>query len=92
MHAQDPAEILIDNYPAPQRSLRVACVTETYPPEVNGVAITLSRIVEGLHRRNHDVQLIRPRQDRRDAAEREERYSRVCCVGLHAVAAAGGWP
>jgi glycosyltransferase involved in cell wall biosynthesis len=82
MHAQEPAEILVDNYPAPQRSLRVACVTETYPPEVNGVAITLSRIVEGLHRRNHDVQLIRPRQDRRDAAEREDRFHEVLMRGM----------
>lgn len=37
-------------------------VTETYPPEVNGVAMTLGRIVEGLVHRGHTVQLIRPRQ------------------------------
>lgn len=43
-------------------SLRVAVVTETYPPEVNGVAMTLSRLVGGLQRRRHRVQLIRPRQ------------------------------
>ena len=43
-------------------SLRVAVVTETYPPEVNGVAMTLGRLVEALQRRSHHVQLIRPRQ------------------------------
>ena len=45
-----------------ERALRIACVTETYPPEVNGVAMTVARIVEGLRARGHDVQLLRPRQ------------------------------
>jgi len=74
--------IVVDNYPAAQRSLRIAVVTETYPPEVNGVAMTLARIVEGLHRRNHDVQLIRPRQDASDAAERSVRFHEVLMRGL----------
>lgn len=82
MHAPDPAAIVVDSFPASQRSLRVACVTETYPPEVNGVAITLARVVEGLHRRNHDVQLIRPRQDRHDAAEREHGFHEVLMRGM----------
>ena len=43
------------------RKLRIAVVTETYPPEINGVAMTISRMVEGL-RQNHEVELIRPRQ------------------------------
>ena len=30
------------------RKLRIAVVTETYPPEINGVAMTISRMVEGL--------------------------------------------
>jgi hypothetical protein len=28
-------------------SLRVALVTETYPPEINGVAMSTGRLVEG---------------------------------------------
>jgi len=51
-----------------QERLRIAVVTETYPPEVNGVAGTISQIVEGLRRRGHEVQLIRPRQPRDGAA------------------------
>lgn len=39
-----------------------AVVTETYPPEVNGVAMTLSRLVGGLDNRGHKVTVIRPRQ------------------------------
>jgi glycosyltransferase involved in cell wall biosynthesis len=43
-------------------SLRVAMVTETYPPEVNGVARTVALLAEGLRAREHAIQLIRPRQ------------------------------
>ena len=57
----DVLPLLIDDYAPPQRSLRIACVSETYPPEINGVATTLAELVEGLHRRNHELQLIRPR-------------------------------
>lgn len=47
--------------------LHVALVTETYPPEINGVANTLAQLVAGLERRGHRVGLVRPRQptDRR---------------------------
>lgn len=45
-----------------QPSLRIALVTETFPPEVNGVAMTIGRIAAALVRRGHTVQLIRPRQ------------------------------
>jgi glycosyltransferase involved in cell wall biosynthesis len=55
--------ILVDDFLPARRSLRVAVVTETYPPEVNGVAATISRVVEGLRQRGHQLQLVRPRQD-----------------------------
>lgn len=74
--------IEVSHLPASRRQLRIAFVTETYPPEVNGVAMTIARIVEGLHRRNHDVQLIRPRQDAADAAERSPRFHEVLMRGL----------
>ncbi|MFN4147960.1 MAG: glycosyltransferase family 4 protein [Rhodocyclaceae bacterium] len=41
---------------------RIALVTETYPPEVNGVAMTLGRLATGLAERGHDVRLVRPHQ------------------------------
>ena len=47
----------------PSGGLRIALVTETYPPEINGVAMTLGRMVEGLSRRGHHIQVVRPRQD-----------------------------
>lgn len=57
---------------AASRRLRVALVTETYPPEVNGVALTLARLVGGLRERDHRVELIRPRQGRQDAGAPDE--------------------
>ena len=48
--------------------LRIAMVTETYPPEVNGVARTVSEMVEGLRLRGHSIQLVRPRQNWADQA------------------------
>ncbi len=68
--------------PAAQRSLSVSVVTETYPPEVNGVSLTLARVVEGLHRRHHDVQLIRPRQGPSDSPRNAPRFREVLMRGL----------
>src|SRR5882672_401328 len=50
--------------PGARGTLRVAVVTETYPPEVNGVARTVGLMVEALIERGHEVQLVRPRQGR----------------------------
>src|SRR3712207_3633580 len=50
------------------KRLRIAMVTETYPPEVNGVARTVGLMAEGLRRRGHDVNLVRPRQNGHDHA------------------------
>src|SRR5690606_2817536 len=41
-------------------------VTETWPPEVNGVALTVQDLERGLRERGHDVHLVRPRQRRRE--------------------------
>src|SRR5262245_21400279 len=46
--------------------LRIAMITETYPPEVNGVARTVKEMVEGLRGRGHSIQLVRPRQNEAD--------------------------
>lgn len=42
--------------------MRVALVTETYLPEVNGVAMTLGRLVDGLRAEGIEVLVVRPRQ------------------------------
>ncbi|MFM8547061.1 MAG: glycosyltransferase family 4 protein, partial [Betaproteobacteria bacterium] len=52
------------------KPIRLAVVTETYPPDVNGVAISLSRLVGGLLERGHHIYLYRVRP--RDSANRSE--------------------
>ncbi|MBD5778742.1 glycosyltransferase family 1 protein [Pelagicoccus sp. NFK12] len=42
--------------------MKLALVTETYPPEINGVAMTLSQLVSGLRDKGHRVQVVRPLQ------------------------------
>jgi glycosyltransferase involved in cell wall biosynthesis len=42
--------------------MRIAYVTEAYPPDINGVALTVQRTVNDLRRRGHVVEVIRPRQ------------------------------
>jgi glycosyltransferase involved in cell wall biosynthesis len=46
--------------------LDLAIVTETYPPEVNGVAMTVGRLVDGLRGNGHRVRVFRPRQHASD--------------------------
>ncbi|MGH8062668.1 MAG: glycosyltransferase family 4 protein [Pseudoxanthomonas sp.] len=43
--------------------MRYAIVTETYPPEINGVALTVQGLEQGLRARGHELMLVRPRQD-----------------------------
>ncbi|MET3053582.1 glycosyltransferase family 1 protein [Pseudomonas alkylphenolica] len=43
-------------------TLHVTLISETFPPEINGVATTLGRLSEGLRQRGHQVDLVRPRQ------------------------------
>ncbi|TVP79059.1 MAG: glycosyltransferase family 1 protein [Puniceicoccaceae bacterium] len=45
-----------------QTQLSVRLITETFPPEMNGVAMTLNRLVDGLRAKGHRVALVRPRQ------------------------------
>ncbi len=42
--------------------MRIGIVSETYPPEINGVALTVQSLAVGLAGRGHSVDLIRPRQ------------------------------
>ncbi|HAV12850.1 MAG TPA: glycoside hydrolase [Opitutae bacterium] len=42
--------------------MKICIVTETYPPEVNGVAMTLYRISGELRKQGHRVTIVRPRQ------------------------------
>jgi glycosyltransferase involved in cell wall biosynthesis len=54
---------------AQQRALHprhICVITETYPPEINGVAFTLAHLVDGLSARGHAVSVVRPRRQASD--------------------------
>jgi glycosyltransferase involved in cell wall biosynthesis len=74
--------IILERLPVIKKALRVAFVSETYPPEVNGVANTALRFVEGLRARNHEIQLVRPRQNRADQAGGAAGLQEVLMRGL----------
>ncbi|MEM9533600.1 MAG: glycosyltransferase family 1 protein [Pseudomonadota bacterium] len=50
--------------------MRIAIVSETYPPEINGVALTVRGMVESL-KVDHQVSVFRPRQGKDDQPARE---------------------
>lgn len=82
MRDMDGADIVLQHYPAAMRKMRVAMVTETYPPEINGVAMTMGRIVTGLQARGHTVQLIRPRQHPGDRPAEQPLFEEVLQRGV----------
>lgn len=50
----------------------ITIVSETFPPEINGVANTLRHLCQGLVRRGHKVTVIRPRQHHEPKGEPAE--------------------
>lgn len=56
--------------PTPQQ--RFELVTETYPPEINGVALTVQSLHDGLKALGHDVGLVRPARPGESADESME--------------------
>jgi glycosyltransferase involved in cell wall biosynthesis len=54
-----------------RRHLKIAVVTETFPPEVNGVAMTIDVMVRGMLARGHSVEVMRP-------AQLSDQYPRTC--------------
>ncbi|RFC44550.1 MAG: Glycosyltransferase involved in cell wall bisynthesis [Verrucomicrobia bacterium] len=60
-----------------KRAVHIALITETYAPEINGVAMTLGRIVDGLTSRGHRITLVRPRQ--RHESPKYSVTQRVAC-------------
>ncbi|MDB6050049.1 MAG: glycoside hydrolase [Pseudomonas sp.] len=58
-HIRDMRSVDTDPMNAP---LHITLITETFPPEINGVANTLGRLFDGLRLRGHRVELVRPRQ------------------------------
>jgi len=55
-------DFLVERLPPARRTLRVAVVAESYPPDTGEVAAATHRLVEGLRSRGHEIQLLRPRR------------------------------
>ena len=62
--------------------MRVAMVSETFPPEVNGVARTVALVLGGLRRRGHEIQLVRPRQHAEDRGAAEDGFQELLLRGI----------
>ncbi|WP_313739811.1 glycosyltransferase family 1 protein [Pseudomonas sp.] len=66
--------------------LHITLVSETFAPEINGVAHTLAHLGEGLRQRGHRVEIVRPRQAG-DAPNQE-----ASGQGRSDLLLVGGWP
>ena len=74
--------LTLDHLADARRQLRVAVVTETYPPEINGVAMTTGRLVKGLLELGHVVTLVRPKQGAADTPVQDTRFAEVLSRGI----------
>ncbi len=79
---RDAIPLRVDETAGRRTLLRIAVVTETYTPEVNGVAITAAHFVEGLRHRDHTIQLIRPRQKPTEVPRADARFEEVLTQGV----------
>lgn len=64
-----------------KKLLHIALVTETWRPEINGVAMTLGRLTDGLRQRGHRFTLVRPRQHAKDISATEENLTEILVGG-----------
>jgi glycosyltransferase involved in cell wall biosynthesis len=62
--------------------LKLALVTETFPPEINGVAMTLGHLAAGLAKRGFSVIVHRPRQNKSDTPHVGGPFDEVLHSGL----------
>lgn len=71
------------NSPLSQLSTHLAVVTETWPPEINGVAHTISQLVKQLEaRKDYQISLIRPRQNSAETALHTENFQELLVSGF----------
>lgn len=61
--------------------MRVAIVTETWPPEINGVALTVQALARGLRGLGHAVEIIRPRPAQGLAAGESGEFDELWVAG-----------
>lgn len=62
--------------------MKLTIVTETFPPEINGVAMTFGHLARELGRRGHAVTVCRPRRDDLPPARPTIDFAEECFPGL----------
>jgi glycosyltransferase involved in cell wall biosynthesis len=78
LYRRQAAERRFNSLVATQHPRRHICiVTETYPPEINGVSLTLGHLAQGLSSRGHLVSMVRPWQQ---ICDRHVRFENVTLV------------
>ncbi len=82
VHTPEAAELIVESYAAYPASLRIAVVTETFPPEINGVAMTWGNLVRGLLQLGHAVQLVRPRQAAESVTQHPAELDQLLTCGV----------
>jgi len=77
----DHLPLQVEHFGPARGVLRIALVSETYPPEINGIAYAVSRMVQGLRARGHEISLIRPRNKRSDIPMVSESFAETLVRG-----------
>jgi glycosyltransferase involved in cell wall biosynthesis len=74
--------IHVERFGHSRRALNISVVTETFPPDINGVAHTLSKMVNGLQDHGHDIWLVRPRHQKTDQAQSRQGFNELLVKGM----------
>ncbi len=74
--------IIVERIGQAKSPLNISVVTETFPPDINGVAHTLSKTVFGLQKNGHDIWLIRPRVEKNELAKNQIGFNEILVKGM----------
>ena len=66
-------------------ALHIAIVSETWPPEINGVSFSMLQLAKGLQQRGHSILLIRPQQKNDGRISVDFRPDMECLVKAQAI-------
>jgi len=64
--------------PSNRQRQHISIVSETFPPEINGVANTLKHLCQGLSQRGHQVTVVRPNQPGERKGQHHSPENRLC--------------
>jgi len=74
--------IIVERFGQTKSPLNISVVTETFPPDINGVAHTLSKMVNGLQLNGHNIWLVRPRIEKKGLAQNRQGFNELLVKGM----------